>query len=344
MLIYKGMPVFLSLDYPRILRLTPLRGPCFAPRGCESPTLPLPSAENRRQLVSDEAKGSLAISLAGLLWGFNYVNAKFAISEIDPFALTLLRMVVATPLFFVVLTVARRPARGALRDWKTFLPLGLTGVAASQLLWIYGLQHTTPAHSALMFTLLPVFTAVLAIFLLGEKVSPLQGVGIGTAFAGAALLATEGGISLEQGYLAGDLLTLGAVFTFSLYTVLSKPVVAAYGTRRTLALTYLYSLPFVVPFTLLPMLEQDWGAGRVTALGWAAVLYLIVFATVGTSQLHQYSLKHLPSTKVAIFFNLQPLFAAIFSVALGFERLSWGFLIASALIFAGLVVFRLKKR
>jgi len=129
---------------------------------------------------------------------------------------------------------------------------------------------------------------------------------------------------------------------FSLYKVLSKPVVAAYGTRRALALTYLYSLPFVVPFTLMPMLQQDWGAARVTPLGWAAVIYLIFFATMATSHLHQYSLKHMPSTKVAIFFNLQPLFAAIFSVSFGFEKLSYTFLAASALIFASLVVFRVK--
>ena len=209
--------------------------------------------------MSDEAKGSAAISLAGLLWGFNYVNTKFVITEVDPFALTLLRVLVAMPFFFLALLVVRRPATGALRDWKTFLPLGFTGVAASQLLWIIGLQHTTPSHSALMFTLLPIFTAVLAVLLLGETLSLLQGAGIATAFVGTALLATEGGISLEQGYLAGDLLTLGAVFMFSLYTVLSKPAVASYGTRRALALTYLYSLPFVVPFTLMPLLQQDWG-------------------------------------------------------------------------------------
>ena len=186
--------------------------------------------------MSDEAKGSAAISLAGLLWGFNYVNTKFVITEVDPFALTLLRVLVAMPFFFLALLVVRRPATGALRDWKTFLPLGLTGVAASQLLWIIGLQHTTPSHSALMFTLLPIFTAVLAVLLLGETLSLLQGAGIGNCICRHRPAGHRGRHQPRAGLPPGDLLTLGAVFMFSLYKVLSKPVVAAYGTRRALAL------------------------------------------------------------------------------------------------------------
>ena len=102
-----------------------------------------------------EARGTAAISVAALLWGFNYVNTKFALGQFNPFALTLVRVAVSTLFFVLVLRLSReQPLR--IRDhWRSFLILSIFGIVGAQLLWIYGLEFTTPSHSALMFTLMP---------------------------------------------------------------------------------------------------------------------------------------------------------------------------------------------
>lgn len=287
-----------------------------------------------------EARGAAAISVAALLWGFNYVNTKFALGQFDPFALTLVRVAVSTLFFRFALILARKRPLKFREHWRSFLLPSIFGIVGAQLLWVYGLEFTTPSHSALMFTLMPIMTAILAAVILGERLSLLQYAGIVVAFAGAVTLATEGGISFASDYLYGDLMTLAAFFCFALYTVLSKPLVLRHGPNRVLALNYLISLPFLLPFTLLPALEQSWAGDGITPLGWGALAYLVLFATIGTSHLHQYSLKHLPSTTVAVFANLQPVFAAAASVALGFEQLSSTFYLSAALIFLGLLLFR----
>ena len=293
-----------------------------------------------KPLLTERMEGLSAISSAALIWGFSYVSTKYAIGEIDPFALILLRVVTSAAFFVLVVRITRLRPLSLRRHWREFLPLAVFGIAGSQILWVYGLRYTTPSHSALMFALMPIFTAVLAAVILHERLSPANIAGVLLAFVGVALLAMEGGFSLDSAYLYGDLVTLAAFFCFALYTVLSKPLVERHGTHRVLATTFVLSLPVVIPFTIMPSLSQRWSSDAISPLGWTAIIYLIVFATIGTSHLYQYALKRLPSSRVAIFANLQILFAAFFSVLLGFEQLSGTFYLSAVLILLGLFLSR----
>ena len=54
--------------------------------------------------------------------------------------------------------------------WKKFLLLAIFGVIASQMGFVVGLTLTTPSHGALIYTLLPIFTAIFSLLLYRQKI------------------------------------------------------------------------------------------------------------------------------------------------------------------------------
>jgi drug/metabolite transporter (DMT)-like permease len=278
---------------------------------------------------------TVAVAAANVFWGFNYVGTKYALGQIDPFALLLLRILFVIPLLIPFLKRRGDSLVGVLRHWRPALVPAL-GFLASQFLYLYGLTFTTPSHSALMYTLLPIFTVILAVFLINEKITRLQVVGIAIAFIGAFILISEDGLTFDSRYLFGDLMTLMGVLGWAVYTVLSKPLVSRIGSIRTLSLMFIIGLPLSIPLTAIPSLRQPWG--DVTPLAWAGAAYLVFFGTFAAYVCYQSSLKHLSAGIVAAFTYSQPMLAALSSVLLLGEILTIYFYISAVLIFFGLII------
>ena len=281
------------------------------------------------------AAATLAVAAANALWGFNYIATKTALAQIDSFALLLLRFLFVTPLLYLVVRRRGGSLKALLHNWREAL-LPALGMVASQLFYLIGLNYTSPSHSALMYTLLPVFTAILALVLINDRISAIQTLGIAIAFVGAFILAAEDGLTFESRYLLGDLITLLAVVGWALFTVLSKPLTARIGSINTLMLMFAVGVVLVVPLTIVSAVGQDWAA--VSPLAWGGAAYLILCGTLSAYLLYQYSLKRLSAAIVAAFAYSQPVLAALFSVLLGIEVLSIKFYIAAALIIAGLAI------
>ena len=294
--------------------------------------------ENHNNETVGTALATVAITLATSFWGMSYVFTKFALAEIEPMALLMIRVCLSTIILVAISLITKVDLRPLLPHWKKIIGLAISGVLFSQLGFILGLKFTTPSHGALIYTLAPIFIAILSFFFHKERLTPLKVVGIIIAFSGAVALATEKGIDLNNANFLGDLIMLGAVLGWSYYSVFSKGVVKEFGTRRTMTLTFIFSIPLIVPITLVPALNQPWGDVSLTA--WSAAMYLIVFATVGSIYLFTFSLRKLSSTTASVFIYLQPVIASVMSVVILKEVLSVNFYISAAMILSGLLLFQ----
>jgi drug/metabolite transporter (DMT)-like permease len=214
----------------------------------------------RDRTPSSPTAAYLAIAAATILWSVNYSFAKMAVLEIDPFAVAFVRVLVATPLFFMALAWQGQPILPTVAELRAALPLGVTGVLANQIFFITGIRRTTPAHSALVVSLLPVAALLLAAFLLGEKLTPLKVTGVLVAFAGIFLISIRDGWSFSRDTLGGDLLTLCGVCAFAYYTVAGKKVIPRIGVLRTTALCFLIGGALMIPLVISRALHQDWGS------------------------------------------------------------------------------------
>jgi drug/metabolite transporter (DMT)-like permease len=86
--------------------------------------------------------------------------------------------------------------------------------------WISALDHTSVAASVVLVSTQPVFVAILAYLIFGERTSPLSFAGILAALAGTAIIA--GDDSVGSAALLGNALALVGAVTVAVYVLIGR--------------------------------------------------------------------------------------------------------------------------
>ena len=86
--------------------------------------------------------------------------------------------------------------------------------------WISSLDYTSVAASVVLVSTQPVFVAILAYMLFGERTSPLSFAGILVALAGTAIIAGDG--SVGSAALLGNTLALVGAVTVAVYVLIGR--------------------------------------------------------------------------------------------------------------------------
>ena len=86
--------------------------------------------------------------------------------------------------------------------------------------WISSLDHTSVAASVVLVSTQPVFVAILAYLIFGERTSPLSFAGILAALVGTAVIA--GDDSVGSAALLGNALALAGAVTVAVYVLLGR--------------------------------------------------------------------------------------------------------------------------
>ncbi len=86
--------------------------------------------------------------------------------------------------------------------------------------WISSLDYTSVAASVVLVSMQPVFVAILAYLLFGERTSPLSFAGILVALAGTAVIAGDG--SVGSAALLGNALALVGAVTVAIYVLIGR--------------------------------------------------------------------------------------------------------------------------
>jgi len=283
-----------------------------------------------------------ALVLHTLVSAGNYLFGKRALMEIPALPLGLLRFIGASLLLIVLLRRIRPPGqRLPPRDsWKRIFFLALVGVPVNQGFFLYGLQLSTAAHAALLYTLTPVFVLLLAQALLGEFPGWRAVVGTALALGGTLYVLFHRGVDLSRGPLLGDLLLLVGVVAWAIFTAEGRPAVARHGAFPTIAWTLILGTILYLPLGIGSLFVPSWRAdiAHASAAAWWGVLYLIVMTSVVAYLLWYWALAHLAAARVAIFNNLQPLATAALAQLLLGEHVTAGFFVAAAVVIAGVLL------
>jgi len=274
-----------------------------------------------------------------LISAANYLFAKRALMEIPALPLGMLRFAGASLLMLVLLRRVRPPGqRMPPRQWRRkLLILAFLGVPVNQGLFLSGLQLSTAAHAALLYTMTPLFVLLLAQALIGEFPGWRTAVGTALALGGTVYVLFQRGLDLSGGPLIGDLLLLVAVLAWATYTAEGREVVGQLGAFPTIAWTFIAGTVMYLPLGLAALLVPSYRAdiAHASALAWWGVAYLIVMTSVVSYLIWSWALAHLAAARVAVFNNLQPLATALMAQAFLGERVTLEFFVAAAVVIAG---------
>lgn len=275
--------------------------------------------------------------------GAAIVASRFAVAEVPPLTLAMLRYAVGfaclLPFAWMSLSAgrgaARQPAAGTSRaaDLLAMAALGVGQFGVLIALLNFGLRHVGAAQAALIFSLLPLLTLSLGAVLGRERVTATLVLGVLLSIAGVALSLAP---KLGQAHAAhwwGEAAVAGAACIGALCSVLYRPYLQRYPMVPVSAFAMASS---VVVLAMLALGEQ-WSARVSTFSGgaWAATGFIGVSSGIGYF-LWLYALKHESPTRVTVFLALNPLTAALLGWAWLNEPLQPATLYALGLIAAGL--------
>lgn len=177
-------------------------------------------------------------------------------------------------------------------------------LAAHFATWITSLELTTVAASVLLVTSSPAFVALMAWWLLRERLRSIAWLGIVLTVVGAGLVA---GGDLSGARFEGNLLALAGAVTVGVYMLVGQISRRELGILEYSVITYSVAACLLLPVSLL-MGHELWGYDSQT--WWALVGLLIGPQLLGHTVLN-YVLKDLGATTVAVAVMAEPLIAAI---------------------------------
>lgn len=218
--------------------------------------------------------------------------------------------------------------------WKLILCATLI-ISANQGLYIIGVGLTDPVDSAVMCSLTPVLTMILAAIFLHFRMTWLKVGGVLMGLAGVLILvAGTSDSEIAVNPILGNLLCLGAQLCAAIYYVGFEGIIKKYSPYVLMKWMFYISVFTYVPFCLPDIMKVDF-----TSLPWeiwAGLAFIITIPTFFGYLMIPIAQRSLRPTVVSAYSYLQPVFAAVVAVLMSVGDFGWSKIAATALIFVGI--------
>ncbi|PXA82997.1 EamA family transporter [Caulobacter sp. D4A] len=285
----------------------------------------------------------LAPALFVLLWSTGWIVAKYAAKHADPLTFLAGRHALAAAAFFGVclITQARWP--------KSRVQIGhaiLSGVFLHGLylagVW-YAIGQGVPAGlSGIIAGLQPLLTAMVAPLFLGERLKPLQKIGLALGFAGILIAISPQLLDVFERGLAGlavpVLINLVAMTSVTYGTLYQKRHLQEGDLFSIATLQFVGALIVTIPLALgLENLRFDWTHEAVFAMAWS-----VFGLSMGAVGLLLYLIRRGQVSRAASLIYLMPPVVAIEAAILFGEPLTWPMIVGTVIVVAGVYMVNRK--
>lgn len=288
----------------------------------------------KRGALGAQRRAEAALIVNTIIWGATFVLVKQALHDVSPVLFLALRFTLATVALLVLFRGSwshpRNPrwslAGGALAG--TFL---FSGYAFQTI----GLQFTSAPKSAFLTGLTAVVTPLLAALVYRKMPRALEIGGVLLATCGMALMTLPGAtLAMNR----GDLLTVCCAACYSAHIL----TLSRYSARASFELlsTAQIGISALLAWSLFHAMETPrirWTPGV-----WAAIVITGLLATALAFTFQAWAQRYTTSTRTALIFMLEPVFAWITSYLLTGETLSARAAAGAGLIVAGILLVELK--
>lgn len=264
-------------------------------------------------------------------WGSTFFLVHDLVHRVPPVDFIAVRFTIAGVLLLLVAPRAVPRLSPAARRQSVVLG-ALYGVA--QILQTTGLAHTPASVSGFITGMYVVATPLCAAVLLRNRITATTWAAVVVAFAGLAVLSLDG---FSVGY--GEALTFVAAMLFAFHIV----GLGAWATERDALGMSILQVVVVAVIGLVASAPGGIVLPR-SAGDWTSVVYMAV-VPAGLALLGQtWAQAHLSATRTAIVMSTEPVFAALFAVALGGESVTVRMLAGGLMVLVAIWLVELGPR
>lgn len=224
------------------------------------------------------------------------IFARYAYADgMDALTILFLRFSLAAVLMFLLLLLRReRLPRGSVL--LRLIAMGALGYVVASFAYLTALQYASAGLVALLLYLYPIFVTLLAVLVLHEPINPTKWLALGLALTGTVL--AVGPIS---GQALGMLLAVTSAAMYAIYILVGKGVMRQVSPVQSSAV--IFATAGVCNAVLMVLGGPHFPA---TAAGWAAILGLVVLASVLPVMAFLAGLKRIGATNAAMLSTLEP--------------------------------------
>jgi drug/metabolite transporter (DMT)-like permease len=287
----------------------------------------------------------LGLALVVLFWGLTFLFTKMGLQTLPPMAFAFFRTAFAAfALNACATALNRQPEAGGL-GWRVHAAaalLGLCGMALFPFTFSLALTKASAVNGGLIFGATPVAVAALSALSGQERLDLVDWSGVFLSFLGILIVVRPEGLASAEQAGAGDLLMVGAMLCWAVYTVGNRSLTArhsslyitAYGSWWGLGGMLLVSLPQLSGLDLAGVSPLSWSGAACAGLLGTAAAYVVWNRSVGSTG----------PARTAVYLNLVPIIAALSGYLLLDESLGLTHLAASLAILTGVTITRSRKR
>lgn len=251
------------------------------------------------------------------LWGSAFVPSKIGVLASSPLWFLVVRFAASGALALAIALGCGAPWPRDRQAWTLIVTLGVLANAIYLGFMYEALRHLAAGVGSVATSTNPLFLALVAPWLLGERLTTKKGLGLLLGFAGvlAIMWERQGSGTAEPGDV---MLTMFAVFASVASTIVYKKFLVQLDVRMTTALQLcaasIVLLPFAIALEGAP--HTTWGLPIVISF-----VYLVVVMSVGGSLLWFWLLEKGEASRVTAYYFLSPVFGLVIASFFG-EALS----------------------
>ena len=268
------------------------------------------------------------VSLAAI-WGGSFIFIRVLAPTIGPILTAASRVLIAGAVL-VIYCRATGFSADLGRFWRQYLVIGVFNSALPFVLYAIAALHIPASYSVILNSTTPLFTALLAVPLLGERLTWAKLAGLAAGAAGVMLVSRAGPVAPDLWFGAAVAACLAATLCYAVSSIYmkkhaagAKPLAIAGWSQVFAGLVLVPLVPFApAPGVVTPLVVANVLGLALVCSSIAYVLYYRLIADVG------------PTRALTVAF-LMPAFGMVWGALFLDETITWPMIAGCALIVGG---------
>ena len=277
---------------------------------------------------------------ASLFWSGNFIVGKFAfLTDIPPLSLVfyrwLLVWIILLPFTFKEILKYKNVI---LKNLPLLFFLGLTSVGLFNSFTYLSLIHTQVINATLFNTAIPAIIILLCFLFKIESTNKFQIIGLIVSIIGIISIIKKLNLDIlfSLNFNKGDLIMIGGVFTWGIYSTLLK--------KKNFTLPLLTLVHIICTFGLIcvtPQYFYELSQGQFIKFDinlFYLLIFLAIFPSIGSYYCWAGAVSIIGANRAGISLSLIPLFSTIMAIIFFKEQFQFFHLIGAVLIILGLLL------
>ncbi|WP_066502599.1 DMT family transporter [Abyssisolibacter fermentans] len=261
-------------------------------------------------MKNNKALATLGIISVVLMWGVSFLCIKVSVVVVQPMTLGFIRFFIASILLALIVKIKCPNEKLEKKDVKYMMAAGFIGVTLYFYFENNGVKLLPASSASLIIALIPIFTLIFDTIFFKTRITLVHGISVIVSLIGVYLLVD---ISFKDLFVSksgkGYLMMFGAIFSWVVYCITTKPVFDKYSQTFIVYYQSLFGTILFFPFALFE--KNLWSQINMNIV--LNILYLSIFCSAIGFVVYVYSMKHLGVFTTSLYLNIMPVVTCVSS-------------------------------